>query len=288
MTNQTPHIIACTDGSGYATSVYDHAAWASRRIEAGVEALHVLDQKRPASGSVDFSGAMRVDEREDLLTHLADLDAAQAKVAQIQGRAILDHAVQYLRDKGVADVQSTLRHGTLVEALHDLEAHTRLIVIGKRGHSADFDHLHLGGKLERVIRASARPVLVASRAFKPIKRALIAYDGSPSAEKAISHAIEKPLLKGLSVHLLMVGANTDAHRSSLHAAQEKLKAAEVNVTASLEPGDAETVISRTVAQDGIDLLVVGAYGHSRVRQLIVGSTTTALIRTCLVPLLMFR
>ncbi|BET68628.1 hypothetical protein ASA1KI_35460 [Opitutales bacterium ASA1] len=38
----------------------------------------------------------------------------------------------------------------------------------------------------------------------------------------------------------------------------------------------------------VDLLVIGAYGHSRIRQFIVGSTTTACVRTCLVPVLMFR
>ncbi|MEO6054349.1 MAG: universal stress protein, partial [Chthoniobacterales bacterium] len=36
------------------------------------------------------------------------------------------------------------------------------------------------------------------------------------------------------------------------------------------------------------LLVMGAYGHSRIRQLMVGSTTTAMVRTCQVPVLMFR
>ena len=45
---------------------------------------------------------------------------------------------------------------------------------------------------------------------------------------------------------------------------------------------------RSTALAGIVLLVLGAYGHSRIRQLIVGSTTTALLRLCSVPVLVLR
>ncbi len=54
------------------------------------------------------------------------------------------------------------------------------------------------------------------------------------------------------------------------------------------PGEPEKVIAGTVEQEQIDLLVMGAYGHSRIRSLVIGSTTTAMIRSCLVPIFMFR
>ncbi|MEC7190861.1 MAG: universal stress protein, partial [Pseudomonadota bacterium] len=50
----------------------------------------------------------------------------------------------------------------------------------------------------------------------------------------------------------------------------------------------EKVISDHVEQYNIDLLVMGAYGHSRIRNLMIGSTTTQMIRSCLVPVLLFR
>jgi nucleotide-binding universal stress UspA family protein len=43
-----------------------------------------------------------------------------------------------------------------------------------------------------------------------------------------------------------------------------------------------------VTSNAIELLVMGAYGHSRVRQLIIGGTTTAMVRTCLIPVLLLR
>ena len=54
------------------------------------------------------------------------------------------------------------------------------------------------------------------------------------------------------------------------------------------PGHAEEVIGGYVERHGIDLLVLGAYGHSRIRELLLGSTTTALIRRCLLPALVVR
>lgn len=52
-------------------------------------------------------------------------------------------------------------------------------------------------------------------------------------------------------------------------------------------GEPEVVIPDYVRDERIDLLVMGAYGHSRIRQLIVGTTTT-MLRTCHVPVLLLR
>jgi nucleotide-binding universal stress UspA family protein len=43
-----------------------------------------------------------------------------------------------------------------------------------------------------------------------------------------------------------------------------------------------------VEADGIDLLVMGAYGHSRIRSMIIGSTTTEMVRSCLIPVMLIR
>src|SRR3546814_2711651 len=93
-----------------------------------------------------------------------------------------------------------LLSGDIVEAVAEMEEDTRLLVIGKRGEAADFAKLHLGSNLERVVRTSRRPILVASRAFRPIERFLIAFDGGPSAVKAVEHIAGGSLLRGLQCH----------------------------------------------------------------------------------------
>lgn len=283
-----PRILALTDGSIYAPSVYDHAAWAAKRMDAALEVLHVLDHKRETAAVADLSGNIGMDARDELLAQLAELDAAKGKVAMTQARVILDHARAHLSAAGVTDLTLSQRHGHLVETLEEVEGNADLVIIGKRGEAADFATGHLGANLERVIRGSTRPVLVANRAFKPIERLLIAYDGGPSARKAVTHVATKPLLRGIECHLLMIGAPTPANQEKLALAREDLAAGGIVARATLVEGEAEARISEYVKSEAIDLLVVGAYGHSRIRHLIIGSTTTTLIRTCQVPLLMFR
>jgi nucleotide-binding universal stress UspA family protein len=281
-----PRILACTDGSIYATSVYDHAAWAAERLGgAAVQVLHVLD--RTAEGTpADRSGAIGFGASEELLRELAEVDAARGRVALRRARALLEGAEHRLRAAGVAEVTLTQRHGSVVETVTEFEAGADLVVIGKRGEAADFDKGHLGANIERVVRASVLPVLVAARAFRPISRVLIAYDGGPAALKAVDYAARQKLLRGLECHLVTV-AVTGAG-ASLDQPAAMLRRGGMQVVAEVLHGEPEGAISAYVGAAGIDLLAMGAYGHTRIRALLVGSTTTALLRACRVPVLVFR
>jgi nucleotide-binding universal stress UspA family protein len=131
-------------------------------------------------------------------------------------------------------------------------------------------------------------VLVAERAFNPIERFLITFDNSPSARKAVAYAAASPLLRGLECHLVMVGRTDAAHDAALNEARDQLSRAGFTVTAMLLPGSPTPVIADWVKSAGIDLLVMGAYGHSQIREFFVGSTTTKLVRNCPVSVLMIR
>jgi len=200
----------------------------------------------------------------------------------------LEDIAKVLDEAGVADVTTRLRSGDLVETLAEMEAEADLVIVGKRGEAADFARLHLGSNLERIVRGARKPVFVAARGFRPIKRLLIAYDGGTSALKAVDHIARSSILAGLDCHLLTVGQETPELRRSLEGAAAMLKGGGYRVTADIRPGQPETVISEAVEKDGIDLLVMGAYGHSRIRSLIIGSTTTEMVRSCKVPVLLFR
>lgn len=281
-------ILACIDRSGYSQSVCDHAIWAAQRLGAPLEFLHVLNRRSESVGMQDLSGSIGLGSQDSLLSDLAQLDEKRAKLAQQYGRQILDAAVRTAREQGVASVEQRMRHGTLVDTVTELEKDVRLFVLGKRGEHADFSRLHLGSELERVVRAVHRPLLVASRQFKPIERFLIAFDGSDTTRKGVEMIVAGPLLQRLSCHLVMAGVDTPEARAQLHWAHEKLAAAGYEVHSCIKPGNADVVIGHYVVAAAIDLLVMGAYGHSRIRQLIVGSTTTAMLRTCLIPVLLLR
>ncbi|NHK27865.1 universal stress protein [Parvularcula flava] len=281
-------ITALIDGSAYSHSVCDHAAWVAGRTDRSIEILHVLGRRHLSSSTQNLSGQIGLGARTALLNELSEHDAQRAKLAKVRGRAILEDARTHLTEAGIAKVETHLRHGGVVENVHELEDGTDLIVIGKRGEAADFDKGHIGSNLERVVRATKKPVLVASRAFRPVGRVLIAFDGGKSALKAVEHLAASKLLQGTHITLLTVGEPKEETRRQLDGAAALLKEAGFSVESNVKPGQPETVIASTVEADKHDLLVIGAYGHSRIRTMIIGSTTTEMIRSCKVPVMLFR
>jgi nucleotide-binding universal stress UspA family protein len=287
MTNQPQKIVALVDGSIYSASVCEHAAWIAGRTGAPVELIHVLG-RREASDTHDHSGAIALGARTALMEELAALDAQRAKLISHRGRAILEDAQALLEKAGVTEVTTRLRQGDIVEAVADVEADARVILIGKRGEAADFAKGHLGSNLERIVRASHKPVFIASRAFRPISKVLVAYDGGASAMKAVDHIARSPLFQGLSVHVVTVGSASPEVTKRLADAKAMLKAAGIEAETSVLPGQPEAALAKLVEEAQFDMLVMGAYGHSRIRSLIIGSTTTAMIRACKVPVVLMR
>ena len=283
-----PIILACTDGSIYAPSIYKHAAWAATGMSASVHVLHMLDPHHEEPIKTDHSGRIGLGARSALLSEIVELEAARAKVARKQGEAILADAETQLRSSGVREIRLDQKHGRLSDSIERYQHGADLVVIGKRGNHADFETGHLGHNLERVVRSCEHPVLVASREFKKMETFLLAFDGGNSSMKAVEYAVENPLLKSMKCHLLSVGKNNAKLETRLEAAQRLLTDAGFSVTAGIRNGEPEQVISETIAHDHIDLLVMGAYGHSQIRHLIIGSTTTTMIRTVKVPVLLFR
>lgn len=282
-------VLACIDSSRYAVSVCDHAAWAASRLGEPVELLHVLERHAtdPAIAP-DRSGRLGVDSREALLRQLVELDEQRNRLAQEAGRHLLDEAAARVRAGGVERVIQRLAHGELVDHIPQHEADARLVVIGRRGEAEDRAAQHLGRNLERIVRASQRPIVIAAQDFRPPRRFLLAYDGGASAERAVDALVRNPVLTDADGHVLLVGEGTATERQRLDGVLTRLTDAGYTVTGVIRSGDPDHRIPETVAAEEIDLLVMGAYGHSRIRTLMVGSTTTAVLRTCPVSMLVVR
>jgi nucleotide-binding universal stress UspA family protein len=281
-------LLALIDGSIYSQSICDYTAWIALRTSASVELLHVLGRRDVSSAPADFSGNLDVDARDILLAELASLDERKAKLSQKRGRAILIEAKARLLAAGVPSVSTKLRHGDLIETVNELEGDCDLVVVGKRGEAADFAKLHLGSNLERIVRASRKPIFVASRSFQTVNRFLIAFDGGPSSLKAVDHIAHGSLFPGLQCHVLTIGSETAEAQDALGYASRRLRDAGYAVEANFIQGQPDTAIAAYVEAQEIDVLVMGAYGHSRLRNLIIGSTTTEMIRSCKIPVMLFR
>jgi nucleotide-binding universal stress UspA family protein len=282
----TGTVMAAIDPSSSAASVADHAAWAAMRLESPLAFLHTLERTPTLTGS-DLSGNLTLGAKSALLEELSALDEQRARLAQARGRELLAQARDRVATATGVAASVQMRHGTLVETLLELEGDVRLFVLGKLGEHAGTAAHPLGSNLERVVRAVHRPVLVAPGRFSPIERFLVAYDGSATARKCVEMVCASPLLHGLHCTLLMAGADAPSAREHLDWAAGRLRGCGFAPDVQRIDGRPDAVIADAVAA-GAQLVVMGAYGHSRIRQLIVGSTTTQVLRSCEVPVLLLR
>lgn len=277
-------VIACIDGTDISTAVCDYAAWASLRMEAPLEFLHVLEKEEYPEQS-NLSGNIGLGSREALLEELAELDAKRGKLALEQGKLMLEAAEQRAISDGVGCPTSRQRHGNLAETLAEMESEIRLLVLGKHD-----EHLkaHVGSRLESVVRTMHRPTLITTAEFSMPQRVMIAFDGSDTTRKGVEMIAGSPLFKGLPLHVVMIGDNNEANRAQLEWARSTLAEAGFDAPGSILHGEVERVLCDYRATHEIDMLVMGAYGHSVIRRFLVGSTTTNVIRNAAVPVLLLR
>lgn len=275
-------LAALIDRSAYSRSVVDYAGWAALRLAGGVDLLHVLRRRLVEPAVSGGDGAAR----RTLLEELTEFHGRAADGELAAAQALLEDAETRLELKGVDPVRARLAQGDLLEAVAQVEAETALLVIGKRGETGAGSSGRIGSNLERVVRSATRPVLVAPRAFRPVRCVAVAYDGGASARRAVEHIAAGRLFRGLTLRLLTVG--DEAAGVEAEAAEARLRSAGYDVDRVLEPGQPEAVIARHAAEDGIDLLAMGAYSHSRLRSFIIGSVTTGTLRACRIPVLLFR
>lgn len=283
-------IIACIDGSSTAISVCAAAAWSQQQLDAPLELLHVLEKTDyPAEGNL--SGNIGLGTREHLLEELAELDNKRSKLMLEQGRFMLGEARKQVEEAGVSSEQISelQRHDFLVDTLLEFEPDTRLLVMGRQGEAHDSASDAVGSHLENVTRTLHKPILVALDNFQAPERFMLAYDGSPTANKALKMVAQSPLFKGIPCHLVMAGKRLERQREQLANAKTMLEGAGFEVTtAELEQEEVRTALQNYITEQQIGMLVMGAWGHSRIRQFLVGSMTHWMLHNTQVPLLLLR
>lgn len=286
--NMDNKVLACVDQSPCAEHVTDYAAWAARRMNAPLELLHIIDRHPEIGTGDDHSGSIGFNAQEVLLTELADRDAQRVRDERDQCREFLYALRERASAAGVQRTDMRQRHGELESTLVEQENDVRLFVLGRRGESAETTHRDLGRNVERVVRALHKPILTVTESFKEPRRVMIAFDGGIVTRRGVEMVASSPLFRGLPIHLLMSGKESLDAPKQMEWAKTTLETAGFEVNISLIPGDAERIISSTVREQDIDMLIIGAYAHSPLRSLLFGSKTSDLLRSSKIPTLLLR
>jgi nucleotide-binding universal stress UspA family protein len=273
--------------------------------------LVVLDSEAPARRRIDLAAAL-AERFEAHLVGLYPLPIPEApRHFGYYDPALLDPFFRELRERTRQTADKLREAFEHVTSLRGLSAEWRVIAEGPEADPAlhaRYVDLTILGQLdpdrgetemirprpEQVTLASGRPILVVPYAghFEAVgRRVLIGWNATREAARAVNDAM--PLLaaaEAVTVLTIDPREGPDGHGElpgadiSLHLARHGVKAEiERTVSADLPVGD---VLLSRAADLGADLLVMGAYGHSRARELLLGGATRSLLRSMTVPVLM--
>jgi nucleotide-binding universal stress UspA family protein len=147
---------------------------------------------------------------------------------------------------------------------------------------------------ERLLFETGRPVLFVpfgSKAAKPPKTVLVAWKESRESARALFEAL--PLLKkAKTVEVILVDPRGGPDQGTSHAGDAvaaTLSRHGIKVDVQIAPDGgmpAGTVIQDRAAELGADMVVMGAYGHSRLREMILGGVTRQMLQLMKVPTFM--
>lgn len=284
---QQKWVVACVDGSELSNVVVDYAAWIAQKVNSPLELLHAIEHSQLLAHT-DHSGNLTPNLRESLLKTLSEEERAENKRLLEAGKQLLESARARLAGQPLKEVATKQRHGGLADTVADLEAEIRVLVLGVRGQAHAADENALGAQLETAIRALHRPIFIVSGAFSEPKSMMLAYNDTEGARKALEMVCKSPLYRDMAVHLVHVTDKTTQGEALLAKAETELKAAGLNITTALLSGDAQSELLAYQDKHQLDMTVMGAFSHGKLRSLFFGSFTLKMLQHSSKPVLLLR
>jgi nucleotide-binding universal stress UspA family protein len=275
-------ILVALDGSEHADAALQYALWLAERLRATLMGLHVVDiVSIEGSFLHDISGSLGFEPYLDFSSKMRD-------ALRERGRVLIETFAERCRERGVA-CDTVLAMGVVPNEICDQSRTADLVVLGHRGVNEQFSSGLLGSTTEAVTRKSPKPVFVSPIRFAEIRRPLLAYDGSPRAAAAMHAAAELASTLGLPLAVVHVSRDATAGADRvLDEARRYLQSYGVECVAEALVGHANEKIVETIRDRGHDCLFIGAYGHSRIIEMVLGSTTEYVLRNSPCPVFLAR
>ncbi|MBU3710078.1 MAG: universal stress protein [Burkholderiaceae bacterium] len=208
-------------------------------------------------------------------------------------RDVLKHFEQVAASVGVDTVEPRLVDDDAAGGMVLQARYADLTVMGQFDAEATIPGV-MSNLPELVVLGSGRPVLIVPHSGQPaypLQRVLVAWDGSLSASRAIMLALPLLLRANTVTVLVMQTADkkADVHGEqpgadlALFLARHQIK---VDLVERHIQGDRGEVLLSIAADLATDLIVMGGYGHTRFRELVLGGVTRTLLQSMTVPVLM--
>lgn len=275
-------ILIPTDGSEYGKAALEYGIHLAVKLGARITGLHVVDIRLLQPPLItDISGAMSLPLYHELAPSIeSSLDE--------RAEGILQGFRERCREAGLEPrLKKSL--GVIEEKIIEEAKSADLIIMAKRGeHFRLGEGSILGSTAEWVVHASGKPVMVTPADFRPIKNMAFAYDGSPAAEKALILTTELAAHTGWPLQTIIITDNRQVAETLGEKVKTSLAPFNINNEFVILSGKEDRQLIQFIRGGAVQLMVMGAYGHNKLRRVLLGSTTSYVIRKSAIPVLLTR
>jgi nucleotide-binding universal stress UspA family protein len=274
-------ILVGIDTSEHSRNAQTYAFYLAHRLGATLIGLHVVDiVSIEGSFFHDISGSLGLEP-------YLDFSSKMREVLTARGREVLDEFAAAGRRENIA-VETMLDTGIVANQICERAKSADLVMIGHRGVNERFSTGLLGSTAESVARKCPRPVFISPMRFREIRRPVLAYDGSERASRAMRAAAEFASGLGVALTVVTVARDPKLGERTLDEARKYFEPYLPPAEFHLLAGHANEEIIKFLKAHDADLLFIGAYGHSRIIEMVLGSTTEYVLRNSPCPVFLSR
>ena len=275
-------ILVPIDSSDTSLVAVDYAIDLSRSYKSEIAGISIIDIKKLAGPFMRDLGTSIGG-----MVPYADFQQKVRQFLEDTARAALDELEGKCNSASISCTR-TIKEGVVSKEIVESAKRCDMVVMGMAGEHAFWRDAFLGSNLESVVRQTHKPVMVTPENFKKVTKILIAYDGSTFATRALIAGADIAQHMHLPLTVITVSDDKDSGENTLSQASENLKDRDITFDNVLKSGETVSVILDFCKEGSYDLLVMGAYGHSKIRELIIGNTTVQIMRKVNCAVLMCR
>ncbi len=275
-------ILVPIDSSDTSLVAVDYAIELSRSFNSEIEGVSIIDIKKLAGPFMRDLGTSIGG-----MVPYADFQQKVRKFLEDTARAALDELEGKCNSANIPCTR-TIKEGVVSKEIVESAQRCDMISMGMAGEHAFWRDAFLGSNLESVVRQTHKPVLVTPEKYKQITKILVAYDGSSFSTKALNAGAEIARQMHIPLTVITVSDDKKSGENILSQATESLKDCNITYDKVLEIGETVSIVLNFCKEGSYDLLVMGAYGHSKIRELILGNTTVQLMRKVTCAVLLYR
>ena len=275
------NILVPLDGSEHSRAALEYGLWLAQKFDGTLFGQHVIDTiSIEGTFFHDVSGSLGFEPYLDFSTKMRE-------ILEERGKNILQSFAERCREKNVSH-QTFLDMGLIANEICERSKVADLVMVGHRGINEEFSTGLLGTTAETITRKCPRPVFVSTKKFKPVERPLLAYDGSQRASSAMESAAEFCARLALPLTVLTVAREDKLGETIQHQARAYLGSYKIDTRFERARGYPEQKIIEYISTFDHDLIFIGAYGHRRIIEMVLGGTTEYVMRNATCPVFMNR